>query len=140
MKGVLPMKYNFMKALIFGILIVLLFTASSPMQTTGEGLNSEQLAMYASVVLSLLFSYVPGLNTWYQTLDATKKSLIMLGLLVVVAGGSMGLACTGWGADFGLSLSCDRVGFAGLFQALLLAVIANQATYKLSPQVDTRKA
>ena len=96
-------------------------------------MTAEYLAGIAGVVLSLVFSYVPGLNTWFSGLDGTIKRLAMLVLLVVVALGSFGLACSGWGADFGLKLTCDRTGLIGLLQALGLAVIANQSAYAITP-------
>jgi len=103
-------------------------------------MSAEVLAAIAGSLLSLLFSYVPGLSEWYANLgvaqndDGTRKRLVMLGLLCLVAAGSFGLGCAGWAADFGLSISCDQKGVMGLLQALLLAVMANQSTYKISPK------
>lgn len=102
-------------------------------------MSAEMLAAIAGAILSLLFSYVPGLNTWYQALEATSKRLIMLGLLILVAGGCLGLACAGWGADLGLKLTCDRAGFVGLIQALIVAIMANQTAYSISPQINKNK-
>lgn len=104
-------------------------------------MSAEILSAIAGSLLSLLFSYVPGLSTWYDKLgydvagnydDGLKKRLVMLGLLFLVAAGAMGLSCAGWGADFGLSLSCDRAGVSGLLNALLLGVMANQSTYSIT--------
>ncbi len=36
----------------------------------------EQLGAIAGVILSLLFSYVPGLSDWFSALPATTKRLI----------------------------------------------------------------
>ncbi len=47
--------------------------------------SSEMIVAIAGVVLSLLFSYIPGLRVWFAGLVAEKKQLIMLGLLVVVS-------------------------------------------------------
>jgi len=102
-------------------------------------MSAEYLAGVAGVVLSLIFSYVPGLNAKYAALDGTIKRLIMLGLLVVVAGGAFGLACAGWGVDLKVAVSCDRAGLVGLLQVLSLAVIANQSAYAISPAVGSRK-
>lgn len=109
-------------------------------------MSAEMISASAGVILSLLFSYVPGLSAWYahlgETQDGgenvpdggTQKRLLMLGLLALVAGGAFALACAGWGAMYGLAVTCDKQGGFGLFQALLLAVMANQATYTLSPR------
>lgn len=93
-------------------------------------LTPESLAMLAAVVLSLAFSYIPGLSDWYGALSATHKRLIMAGLLLIVAGGAFGLSCAGIinGVD------CDRAGLIDVIWAFILAVIANQSTYALSPR------
>ncbi|NMC12674.1 MAG: hypothetical protein GYA34_07295 [Chloroflexi bacterium] len=102
-------------------------------------MSAEMLAAIAGALLSLLFSYVPGLSDWYASLGAaqndqgTRKRLVMLGLLALVAAGSFGLSCAGWGTGYGLELSCDQQGVMGLLQALLLAAMANQATHRLTP-------
>ena len=43
----------------------------------------EFLAAVAGVVLSLAFSYVPGLRDWYEALAGEFKRLIMAGVLLV---------------------------------------------------------
>lgn len=93
-------------------------------------LSPETLSMIAGVVLTLLFSYVPGIAGWYQTFTAEKKSLVMLGLLVIVSIGAFSLSCAGWIAG----LACTTVDLQRLVGCLLLAVIANQSVYKISPQ------
>jgi hypothetical protein len=92
-------------------------------------LSPETLSMLAGVLLTLAFSYIPGLNVWYQTLTATWKSLLMLGLLIVVSAGAFGLSCAGW-ID---GLACTQVDLKSLVWCLVLAIIANQSVYKLSP-------
>ncbi|MBW1994511.1 MAG: hypothetical protein JRI77_08680 [Deltaproteobacteria bacterium] len=99
-------------------------------------MTPEILTAVASIVLSLLFSYVPGLNTWYAQLAKEFKQLAMLGLLVVT-GVTFGLACAGVLYDlFGMAVTCDQAGALGLVRALIFAIVANQGVYKLSPQVQ----
>lgn len=93
-------------------------------------LTPDWLAMVAGVILSLLFSYVPGLNTKFQSLDATYKRLVMLGLLLLVAVGVFGLSCAGIVSG----VACDRGGLVAVIQAFILAAMANQAMYQLSPK------
>lgn len=97
-------------------------------------MTAESLALYAGIVLSLIFSYVPGLDGKFAALDATIKRLIMLGLLLLVALAVVGIACSGFGADLGIAVTCDKPGFVGVLQAFVLAVIANQAAYLVTPQ------
>lgn len=95
-------------------------------------MTSDSLALISGAVLSLIFSYVPGLSAKWEALDGTVKRLGMLVMLVLVAGGAFALACSGWGADFGVKVVCDKQGFVGLVQAFLMAVIANQGAYKIT--------
>jgi hypothetical protein len=102
-------------------------------------MSSTDLASYSAIVLSLLFSYIPKLNTWFDGLDAQYKRLIMLGLCAVVAGAAFGLSCAGWGGEVGLSVTCDKAGALGLLKAFVGAIVANQAAYMLTPRKATAK-
>ncbi len=95
-------------------------------------MTSDSLALISGAVLSLIFSYVPGLSAKWEALDNVTKRLVMLLMLALVAGGVFGLACSGWGADFGVKIACDKEGLVGLVQAFLMAVIANQGAYKIT--------
>lgn len=93
-------------------------------------MSADQLAAIAGVVLSLAFSYIPGLSDWYGALESVYKRLLMAGLLVVVACAVFGLSCGGLVAY----VTCDKAGALGLVNALVAALVANQSTYLLSPQ------
>jgi len=97
-------------------------------------MSAESLTLAAGALLSLAFSYIPGLADAYAGLDGVQKRLVMLALLVLVAVASFGLSCLGWGSALGISLACDQAGALGLLRTLLLALIANQSTYLISPQ------
>lgn len=97
-------------------------------------MTPETLALYSGVVLSLVFSYVPGIESKYKGLDVAWKQLVMLGLLVLVAIGIFSIACAGMAGDFGLTATCDKNGVVEIIKILIMASIANQATYKLSPR------
>ena len=97
-------------------------------------MTAEMLTLIAGVLLTLGFSYIPGLRTWYAGKSDEVKQVIMLVLLVVVAGVSFGLACLGWGASLGIVLACTVDGGLGLVMQIVLAIMANQGVYKLSPQ------
>lgn len=103
-------------------------------------MNSETLTLLAGALLSLGFSYIPGLSDWYARLgDApndggTRKRLLMLALLAITASAAFGLGCAGWAGSFGLDLACNQSGAAGLLRALVLAVVANQAAFAISPR------
>ena len=101
-------------------------------------MTSDLLAMIAAALLSLAFSYIPSADGQWAALSVAGKRLIMLALLVLVALASIGLTCSGFGADFGLKVTCDRAGIVGVVQALLFAIMANQAIYKITPQTAAK--
>lgn len=94
---------------------------------------SELLAYGAGVLLSLFFSYVPGASDWYAGLSGAHKRLVMVGALlgatVVVAVAQ----CFGI-YDFGFASACAAGGWREFVVAFVQALIANQATYNVSPK------
>lgn len=103
-------------------------------------MTANTLVLIAGALLSLAFSYIPGLAPKFDALEPTVKRLIMLGLLVVVAGVSYGLACLGWGAAWGINIVCDQAGLQSLVAQLIVAIIANQAIYQISPKLAYARA
>lgn len=99
-------------------------------------LTSDLLIMLAASILSLLFSYVPGLNTWFAGMDGTFKRLAMLLLMAITAGAIYGLGCAG---VLSSGITCDQAGLTKLVYMFVLAVIANQATYTISPPTHSVK-
>jgi hypothetical protein len=97
-------------------------------------MSAETLAMAAGIILTLTFSYVPGLNTRFSCLSPETKRLIMLGLLILVSAGALGIACAGLGEVFEVTLTCDELGLTQLAKALVAAIIANQGVYAISPR------
>lgn len=100
-------------------------------------MTSDLLVSVAGVVLSLLFSYLPGLSGWYGELSGDRKRLIMLGMLALVAGGMYALDCSGILIKIapnvaGMCSSAD--GWVQVVRAFVLAMIANQSAFALSPQ------
>lgn len=91
-------------------------------------MTAEELSAIAGVVLSLAFSYVPGVSEWFDGLAKSYKQLLMGALLVIVAGSIFGLACGGV-LDV---VVCDRAGALGLVKVLIAALIANQSTYLIT--------
>jgi hypothetical protein len=97
-------------------------------------MTADTLTLFCGAVLSLLFSYVPGLNAWFDALEAIYKRIVMLALLVVVSVLIYVAACLGYASDLGVTASCDRAGAVALLRVLVLAVVANQSVYKISPR------
>jgi hypothetical protein len=93
-------------------------------------MNAETLSAGAGILLSLAFSYGPGLAPRFAQLDPTTKRLVMAGALLVVALGAFGLSCAGV-VD---AASCTQQGGWALVSAFVSALVANQATYLISPK------
>ena len=94
-------------------------------------MTATELGALAGVLLSLAFSYVPGLNTKYAGWTPEVKRLVMLGALVLAAVGVYGVGCLGW-LDTGIA--CTVQGALDLLKVLVVAVVANQGVYSISPQ------
>lgn len=92
----------------------------------------EQLGAIAGVILSLLFSYVPGLSTKFGGLSATTKRLSMALLLLLVAIGALALSCS----NIVVSVTCDQAGLIALVNTYIAALVANQAAYMIAPGVS----
>lgn len=92
-------------------------------------MDDKTFASLAGVVLSVVFSYVPGLKAWYINLAGEYKRLVMLLALLLVALGTYTLSCTGYVS----SVSCDGAGAQKLISLFISAVIANQAAYLITP-------
>ncbi len=97
-------------------------------------MSAEEISTGAGIVLSLALSYIPGLNVKFASLKPEIKRLIMLALLFLVSGSAYALGCAGaLDALVGITLTCDMHGLLGLGRSLILAIIANQAIYQISP-------
>ena len=94
----------------------------------------ELISSIAGVLLSLAFSYIPGAKDWFAKLSGEYKRLVMLGSLLLASAAVMLLACTGWAADLGINITCDRPGLVQLLTAFLAAFVSNQATFQITPK------
>jgi hypothetical protein len=95
-------------------------------------MTPELISSIAGILLSLMFSYIPGVNAWYENLEGTYKRLIMLGLLFMVAAGIFGLGCANLISD----VACTKEDALRMLQVFITALIANQTTFLVSPKVD----
>ena len=94
---------------------------------------ATSLTIMASLVLALLFEYVPGFTNLYQPLSPQWKKLIMLGLLIVVAAGSMALTCY---SPYAMGIACTEESAWELGFAVVIAagagIGANQGMHSLA--------
>ncbi len=91
-------------------------------------MDSNQLAAVVGILLSLGFSYIPGLKVWFDGKSSDTKQAIMGLSLIVVAVSVFGLSC----ASVLHSVSCTREGAIGFASVLVSALVANQSIYLLT--------
>lgn len=94
-----------------------------------NSMTADLLAGIFGIVLSLLFSYVPGLQARFDPLDKQVKQMIMGLGIVVIAGAVFGLSC---GGIVNAGITCDKSGALGLLSLAIEALIANQGAYSLT--------
>jgi hypothetical protein len=93
---------------------------------------SDLLLVIVGVVLSLLYSYFPGLKDWYEK-QSGYKALIMLGVIVAVSLAYFGLGCIAvLAAKLGIQVACTMDGALTVALAIVKIILANQSTYLLT--------
>jgi len=95
-------------------------------------MTSELLSSISGILLSLSFSYIPGLKRWFDTLDREYKQLVMGILLFLVSAAVFGLSC----ANILDYVTCDREGILGLVRVFIAALIANQSAYLITKREE----
>jgi predicted membrane channel-forming protein YqfA (hemolysin III family) len=98
-------------------------------------MTGNELSTYVAIVISLVCSYIPGVKDAYDKLDATCKRLVMLILLAASTGIIFALSCWGAVKDY-IPVECSTGGALSLLRAFIQAVIANQATFLISPKLN----
>jgi hypothetical protein len=90
------------------------------------------LSAILGTVLSLIFTFVPGLRTWFEGLTSEQKAQFMAVGIVLIAVGVVALSCTG----FISALVCTQatiMSFAtGTVVNAILALVANQSVHSLA--------
>lgn len=97
-------------------------------------MTADILAATAAILLSLLFSYVPGFTTLFEKLSPNSKRLVMLAILFATAISVFGISCAGWGDLADPMVACTQAGALGLAKVFITALIANQAAFLISPK------
>ena len=98
-------------------------------------LDPTLLSGFAGILLSLVLSYVPGLNVKFAALSSEIKSLIVLISLFVVS------LFVGLSSCFNLwvLIPCDKPGIMKLVEFFIVALIASQSLYQVSPMTQAVK-
>lgn len=93
------------------------------------------LAVLASA-MALVFDYLPGLASLFDTLAPDKKKLIMLGMSVLLGGGAFLGSCVGW---FSTNLMCNVASAWTLALDILVTVSASYAFHMATKPSDSLK-
>ena len=88
----------------------------------------DLITMVVGALLSMLFNYFPALNVWYAALKAEVKSGIMIGLLAVASVVIYLLSL------YGIIEVAEPVTWVLVLRTFVLALVANQSAYIISPQ------
>jgi hypothetical protein len=88
----------------------------------------EVIAMLAGALLSLAFSYIPGLSGKFGALLPEYKRGIMALLMVIVGAAAFGLSCAG----ILPGMACDQPSVIRLVWVVILAINANQTMWLIS--------
>lgn len=97
-------------------------------------MTPDFLVLTFGVALSLAVSYIPGLSEAYGKLDGNLKRVVMLACVVVIAVAVVGLNCAGISFDGVPVVACSQTGIVEGVRAVILAAIANQTAYALTPK------
>ncbi len=95
-------------------------------------IQAEELSALAGMLLSLGFSYLPGLSSRFARLSPTQKRLVMLGLLFACTLGIFGLSCLR--PELTPGLSCREGDAWDLLRVFVMALVANQAAFGVTPK------
>jgi hypothetical protein len=98
--------------------------------------SPEILVAICGALLSILFSYIPGLSTAFAALSTEAKRLIMAGILLVTAVVIFILNCY---SILQAGVVCNQAGAVQLVWYLILAIMANQSVFALTPQTQAVK-
>jgi hypothetical protein len=95
-------------------------------------MSADSLSLIAGSLLSLAFSYIPGLKAKFDALSTEYKRGVMLGLVLLVAFAIYFLACSPFAMDVGVPITCGKSGMVELIKVIILVAVANQGAYGLT--------
>ncbi|MBA4375822.1 MAG: hypothetical protein C0401_06585 [Anaerolinea sp.] len=134
---------NFLKW--FGIGLMILVIAAFVLMSintflpAGWKLSAEAFVVLSAVILSVAWTFTPGLRIKFGELASNIKVIINLALMILLAGLMFLFTCTGWNPIPGVA--CTVEGAKALGVLVFIAIVGNQVTYVASPQpLDVRAA
>ena len=96
--------------------------------------SADSLALLVGLILSLVFSYVPGFADWYNAKNPDAKRAIMLVFIFLTTIVIFMLACF----NVLTGVACTQQGFLALVQIFFAVLIANQTVDRISPKIGAK--
>ena len=97
-------------------------------------IDSNVVAGIGAILLSLGFSYIPGLSDWYEKQTSQYKQLFMLGMLLLVVVVMFGLSWFGLEAFF----TPDAAGAWEAVKVFGMSVVINAGAYKATNYIGKK--
>lgn len=94
-------------------------------------MDTTLISTVSGSALSLAFSYLPGLQDWYQTLDSKGRAWVMLGTMIAVAVGLFIASCSGQY----ITVACSQAGAIDMAKLFFATLVANQATFAITKKL-----
>lgn len=114
---------------VVSMIFLLLISAFTFDPVANVNITEEWMAAAVGLVLTLLFSFFPGLNTWYAEKSENYKKMFMAGVLFVTLAAVFGGACLGLLSG----IECTLAGGWQILQLYVIAVVVNQSVFKITP-------
>lgn len=84
------------------------------------------------IVLQLTLLYLPKFNEWYQ--NHSNKGLLSLAFSAVIGAVFVGLACSPFASELGITLPCDSGTIWVYLRAVYIIAISQQAAFLVLPK------
>ena len=98
-------------------------------------MTADIMTSVSSILLSLIFSYIPGTHAWFAKQSGVIKRLVILVSLFLIALATYVLSCSNLAEGFGITIPCTTNGLQGLLRSFVLALVINQSVYLITPNV-----
>lgn len=102
-------------------------------------MDAAALSLVAGTVVSLIFSFAPGIKTWYAGLESDVKAQVMAFVLLFVAVGISLVSCFNLIAVVPCTKDDLVSFFVKTYVSATLALAANQGTYGLTKNFTNKQ-
>lgn len=96
-------------------------------------MTNETLSIIAAMVMSLIYSFFPGVKAWYAALDDASKFSVNVLTIVVMSSAIFLMSCVG----ITVKITCDAFGVDLLLNMILRFATAYGSTYLLTRKLRT---